>query len=910
MNIGFQTSGLSGFTRVAYLWRRHASAVLWIAMAALLPTACSDDAEQSVPQANGHTAVIYLNFKTGASKQAAEMNTSQSSETRAPLTRAIDENGINTVDVLSFKVDPADPTNIKKGTFFYRAQGVYDAATQSVCVRLVSDAAAQTLVVLANVRQQIDAFPAAYGEQKETVMGRLLLPATSDKMPDLTSGMPMWGELPVQTINETYAQSLMTAPTVTMIRSLVKVTIENKVSAVIPPYWGGGIYDSFVIRAHPVIYNYRANGRISPDNFNVTAQTVFAPTIPTASGTVLPQGTHLDNPPWQEWEQLFPGSKTYIYLFEMNNSSAISSGSALDGCCLVVYGSSNDPHYSANGYYRIDLKDYDTNTYFDLKRNYEYRIQILEIPNNPGAPSPDEAFKGNYTLKCKIVPWNEVQEEVIVPGNKRLTVDKREFVFPGDPNVTGETGGSQLLTLSTENTGGWRIEGKPDWISLSQTTGGDNTPATVTLTVSGVNPGRTDRTATMNLVAGNLTYKIHLSQPDACGKNGVPKKMRIGNNDYYTHRFGGQCWMLENSREGTPSYKLPPLPGKVKDRYLYKGTDLTSSGVVSAGWRIPNYTDFKLLKEAMNTASDKAIWFDERWREPGLRAYFPTFVDDVYTVQAWPGRSANKFYHTNPMRPWQNGYICGLSGYEYIEQNAEAFWTKQLISDPSMYSGAQAVPSHDGTKKAHVTMSQIPVLIQYQEFIPCPLYLNYLHPSQRNNNFYLSMMGSMFKRLTTYQVIDKITGGTYWYSDYIEQLGNKTALKVSDWQWSGATTDRIFYYGDMPWYYGSSNKITVNDMKNYYNHDKFMRSVVGSLTNNHTWVHVDNTCFYVFKVDNSRQGDLRYETSYYNNLNIMQTPYLNTGYVPRSNISIYNGKGLFVYLENELQVRCVRIEDQ
>ena len=41
MNIGFQTSGLSGFTRVAYLWRRHASAVLWIAMAALLPTACS-----------------------------------------------------------------------------------------------------------------------------------------------------------------------------------------------------------------------------------------------------------------------------------------------------------------------------------------------------------------------------------------------------------------------------------------------------------------------------------------------------------------------------------------------------------------------------------------------------------------------------------------------------------------------------------------------------------------------------------------------------------------------------------------------------------------------------------------------------------------------------------------------------
>ena len=108
MNIGFQTSGLSGLLHVAYLWRRHASAVLWIAMAALLPTACSDDAEQSVPQANGHTAVIYLNFKTGASKQAAEMEHLKKVQKRVPLTRAIDENGINTVDVLSFKVDPAD----------------------------------------------------------------------------------------------------------------------------------------------------------------------------------------------------------------------------------------------------------------------------------------------------------------------------------------------------------------------------------------------------------------------------------------------------------------------------------------------------------------------------------------------------------------------------------------------------------------------------------------------------------------------------------------------------------------------------------------------------------------------------------------------------------------------------------
>ena len=114
-------------------------------------------------------------------------------------------------------------------------------------------------------------------------------------------------------------------------------------------------------------------------------------------------------------------------------------------------------------------------------------IEPKEWDGSMGAATPEEALKGKYTLKCKIVPWNEVQGEVKVDGNKRLKVDKRIFSFPGDPNVTGETGGTQTLTLSTENTGGWRIDGKPDWVTLSQNSGTDGTPATVTLTV-GVEP--------------------------------------------------------------------------------------------------------------------------------------------------------------------------------------------------------------------------------------------------------------------------------------------------------------------------------------------------------------------------------------------------------------------------------------
>ena len=218
-------SRISGLVRAARLCGRHIAAALWVATAVALTTACSDDVQQPTPQTDGRTAVIYLNFKTDAAKQAAEMNALQNhgtpvaelwtdadeadalpaeeelsaGTTRAPMTRAVDDTEIRTVDVLSFKADPAEPTNIKKGTFFYRSKGVYTQTTPGqgkVEVKLIGSTEAQTLVVLANVRAQVNALNAAFGEEKEDVMSRLLLPAKADHTPDLTNGMPMWGELP------------------------------------------------------------------------------------------------------------------------------------------------------------------------------------------------------------------------------------------------------------------------------------------------------------------------------------------------------------------------------------------------------------------------------------------------------------------------------------------------------------------------------------------------------------------------------------------------------------------------------------------------------------------------------------------------------------------------------------------
>ncbi len=458
MKIESQTSR---FPRAARLWRQHIPAVLWVAMAALCPTACNDDMQRPRPQTDGHTAVIYLNFKTngGPSKQAVETDASESPETRAPMTRAaVNQDAINTIDVLSFKADPTDPANIKKGTFFYRARGTYDAATRTVRVRLLGASEHQTLVVLANVREQVNALGAAYGEQKEEVMRRLTLPATADGTPDLTNGMPMWGELPAQIVNDSYGQTLAGAPAVTMIRPVAKVTLKSTN----PPITHG------IEEIH--VYNHRTGGRISPDNYNNAGSKVFAPTVPT--GTTAAAGNHINmNIPYFQTP-----NQASFYLFESDSRGKVTATSALAATCLVVKIKSSDIGGGGIGYYRIDFKDYATGIYLDLLRNHDYRIEVESIDGLP-ASTVDEAYKGSHTLKCRIVPWNEVQEEVKVSANKRLTVDKRSIRLKApSATTTGET-----LTVTTENTGGWTITDVPSWLTVSPTSSTSDGTGTITI---------------------------------------------------------------------------------------------------------------------------------------------------------------------------------------------------------------------------------------------------------------------------------------------------------------------------------------------------------------------------------------------------------------------------------------------
>ena len=552
--------------------RKSVYAVFVWVVGSLLLSACnrSDD---GTPVPNRAT-VIHLSYKVPASSVA---------DTRTPMTRAVDETAIHTVDVLSFRVDPADPTNIKKGKFFYRSRGVYTQTTPGegkVQVTLLGSQVAQTLVVIANARRQVDMLGAALDEEKEVVMSRLTFDVATEASPDLTGGIPMWGELPNKVVGDNFSPAA-SPETVTMIRSVAKFTLVN------PALGDPNGKDYFYYYDQLRLYNYRSKGRIAPDNYNVTDKKVNAPTVPAGARQPRATFTSLVIDPLNNF--IYHSQKKSFYLCEVDNTVRPAGGNALDDLCLIVHVKVhhpyNHPGVTKDGYYRIDFKDYATGNPIDILRNHDYRIVVDEVQGMP-ADTPEDAFNGNYTLKCKILPWNDVQEDVVVDELKRLKVDRREFVFDGDIQL----GVASLpVKIATENTQ-WTIVGNPSWITLSQTSGAAGVPATVTISANSKNFAQNARSAVFSIRAGNLEYRLHVSQKPACGFGNSMKLMRIGNNNYMTTRVtnGGVCWMIDASKEGGPNMGVRPrtypfAPATVGP--IYWGS--IPHRACPDGWRLP-----------------------------------------------------------------------------------------------------------------------------------------------------------------------------------------------------------------------------------------------------------------------------------------------------------------------------------
>lgn len=283
----------------------------------------------------------------------------------------IDENLIEEVDVLVFRKDTDG-----KERFSYRTAGAVaplpppndDKVELTASLRRDEDPNNKyRIVILVNVRQQLNTYGVNIGETKENLQKNLIY-EHSDAWPAKIGGgvftpLPMWGETSL--ISGMDVPMLLTEE-IDLLRSVVRVDIV-----------ADQLDETFTL-TDVYVYNSKSSGLIMPDKNKLEND---EPSLPASFG--LPNNSTL----------VYGVSgnilEREIYLFETAAGTANPDPAAT---ALVIRG-----YYNVDDttpcFYRIDFKDA-TNSLIPLLRNHRYVINITGADNS-GSPAgnEDDAFE-------------------------------------------------------------------------------------------------------------------------------------------------------------------------------------------------------------------------------------------------------------------------------------------------------------------------------------------------------------------------------------------------------------------------------------------------------------------------------------------------------------------------------------
>jgi uncharacterized protein (TIGR02145 family) len=108
--------------------------------------------------------------------------------------------------------------------------------------------------------------------------------------------------------------------------------------------------------------------------------------------------------------------------------------------------------------------------------------------------------------------------------------------------------------------------------------------------------------------AANVPVTIVASN---CGWNGFAVPRQIGGNVYLTHRYGNKCWMVDNSREGNPSYTHHNnAPDGVVNGYYYSFSNRATACPSGEGWTLPVRADVEaMIADLGDHNNTRAVWW-------------------------------------------------------------------------------------------------------------------------------------------------------------------------------------------------------------------------------------------------------------------------------------------------------------
>ncbi|MCD8186176.1 MAG: FimB/Mfa2 family fimbrial subunit [Rikenellaceae bacterium] len=304
-----------------------------------------------------------------------------------------DENAIETVDVLVFRVDGSNET------FSFRAhqtsEPVVSGNSASFLVTLKRSEADESyrLVVLANLRQEVDAVleGIAEGTPKETLLSAITFTQTGN-WPTASGSkrlFPMWGETSGHTAVARTTTLQHFGGAIAMLRSIARIDVSLNIPQ-------ENDQPGFILNRVKV-YNARKTNAAAPgksSGYNHTDQKVTSPTI-------------VSNETISALEYTFIGSSLTqeIYIGEADNSATAPDQNVF----LLVEGYYTEAGQPQNTtqptWYRIDFlaSASDPVEWYDILRNHRYQVNISYV-GGPGDQDEEEAKRrGTYSMDTEIL---------------------------------------------------------------------------------------------------------------------------------------------------------------------------------------------------------------------------------------------------------------------------------------------------------------------------------------------------------------------------------------------------------------------------------------------------------------------------------------------------------------------------
>lgn len=383
-----------------------------------------------------------------------------------PETRSltgIQENMIQSIDVLSFRINP---DNTEDFVYYTAGKLLSGAGTskQTFLAKVKITPYKQRFVVITNARDEVMKLIGSVEWAKTPKDGMLKMLEFTNRASDHKWNVsdparyipfPMWGEMQIPQVITPSSTSIDGIPMLRMVAKIDVVIAESDAVS------GKNPRDNFKL-TEVYLYNTKDKGHIVPDRNTLVFSTpgnliVNKPTIPSVPNN------------WKGPLKYTSSNETSLIneVYTLEAKAADLATNPLDATGLVIGG-----YYSKDGinwdktpsYYRLDIMTTDKTTTRDILRNHNYLLNITQV-NGPGNPSVEIAWNSKVPIDMMVAEWS-VQA---VPGdmNKRqlntsvakVTItgitSSRIYFWSDQPTVkveeTGYTGASGTIPFSVNH---------------------------------------------------------------------------------------------------------------------------------------------------------------------------------------------------------------------------------------------------------------------------------------------------------------------------------------------------------------------------------------------------------------------------------------------------------------------------